>query len=70
MQEGDENVENCATLFSSQHRLKSFLNSPDSNDSKDNGLQPIADYFPSTTVLFADIAGKMHLCHVVAAILF
>jgi class 3 adenylate cyclase len=34
-------------------RLKSFL-----SDSQDNqGLQPIADLFPETTVLFADIAG-------------
>jgi class 3 adenylate cyclase len=41
------------TSFTAKIRLKSFL-----NDFQDNeGLQPIADLFPETTVLFADIAG-------------
>jgi Adenylate and Guanylate cyclase catalytic domain len=41
------------TNMTAKTRLKSFL-----SDSKDNqGLQPIADLFLETTVLFADIAG-------------
>lgn len=38
------------------HRLKSFLTNKSTGE-KDFGLQPIADLFPHTTVLFADIAG-------------
>jgi len=45
-------------LAAPHHRLKSFLtNSGGEGEAKDFGLQPIADLFPHTTVLFADIAG-------------
>jgi len=37
------------------HRLKSYLRG--GNNEKDLGLSPIADLFPHSTVLFADIAG-------------
>jgi Adenylate and Guanylate cyclase catalytic domain len=42
--------------LSNNKRLKSFL-SASHNDSNDPNDQPIADLFPHTTVLFADIAG-------------
>jgi class 3 adenylate cyclase len=46
-------LESNSRTMTAKTRLKSFL-----NDFEDNqGLQPIADLFPETTVLFADIAG-------------
>ena len=47
--------------FTSKNKLKSMLNNgeygPDGSDDGTNELQPIAELFPFTTVLFADIAG-------------
>jgi class 3 adenylate cyclase len=43
------------TRMSPNHRLKSFLN--DGDNGMELGAKPIADLFPHTTVLFADIVG-------------
>ena len=51
--EGDTNDHAAGSFLSGKFRLKSFLN----NSDDDEGLQPIADLFLETTVLFADIAG-------------
>ena len=47
-----ENDEQSGKFLSGRFRLKSFLH----NSDDDVGLQPIADLFLETTVLFADIA--------------
>jgi Adenylate and Guanylate cyclase catalytic domain len=45
------------THISSKHRLKSMLNNENADGSEWRREQPIAELFPHTTVLFADIAG-------------
>jgi Adenylate and Guanylate cyclase catalytic domain len=65
LQQNDVNVGESRNTFSSKHRLKSMLNgdikSSDSfqigHDNATFGSQPIADLFPNTSVLFADISG-------------
>jgi len=54
-----DKTDKTGSLMAPHHRLKSFLTHPGSGDGKDFGLQPIADLFPHTTVLFADIAGTL-----------
>jgi Adenylate and Guanylate cyclase catalytic domain len=53
---------NSSVQFStSSQRLKHFLVGRN-NDGADAGIQPVADLFPFTTVLFADIAGFTAWC--------
>jgi len=60
LMQADNAEEKCkdkaGDFMAPHHRLKSFLTNKSTGD-KDFGLQPIADLFPHTTVLFADIAG-------------
>ena len=46
-----------ATAASAKRRLKTFLDEGKEKDKKAVGSKPIADLFPYTTVMFADISG-------------
>jgi hypothetical protein len=51
-----ENPDKTGDFMAPHHRLKSFLTNK-ANSENDLGQKPIADLFPHTTVLFADISG-------------
>ena len=52
----EDTCDKTGDFMAPHHRLKSFLTNK-SNGEKDFGQKPIADLFPHTTVLFADISG-------------
>jgi Adenylate and Guanylate cyclase catalytic domain len=49
--------ENDHSRMSNKNKLKTFLNPGDEDNNGYRAQEPIADLFPNTTVLFADIAG-------------
>jgi class 3 adenylate cyclase len=59
MQEGqDDKNDKSNGILAQNHRLKTFLSSYSDESTKECvELQPIADFFPHCTVMFADIAG-------------
>jgi hypothetical protein len=50
----DDNEKKESALMAPDHRLKTFLNG---NEGNNQSQAPIADLFPHSTILFADIAG-------------
>jgi cytoskeletal protein RodZ len=48
-----------STVVAAKHKLKTLLDeeNPDSDDVGNHDTEPIADFFPNCTVLFADLAG-------------